>query len=495
MSGIFISYRRDDTAGYAGRIFDRIRERFGEDRVFMDVADIEPGVDFVEAIEKAVGSCDLLIALIGPRWTAAAAGSDEPRIKDAHDFVRLEIVHALERNIRLIPVLLGGASMPRVDELPDDLHSLMRRNAVEVSHTRFDADVDLLIGAVERALGQTVGDHGATDVAKSTPIRQKPDKPADDPKVEVDAPIAAGVSKQQTGQLPAKRAAKATHADSRDALDGRGSFADISAWIQGSARNRFAVVAAVLVLLAGVFAAIDNLGDDSGSPGDWEDDEPTLVAFVEDDPTEELETEVPKPTNTRRPSSTARPTRRPAPTSTRKPEPSTATHVPAPTDVPPPPPPTNTATSTPAPPVPKDEDVQEAPLPVAPETIRIAAETADWYEDLKIDTLEDGTICLGWTRSGSYATYANVDFGQGGHSRFSARIANGLDGGRIDVEFIDRGIGPSGQCWFSGTGDWSNWEEITCSIDAAPAGEHDVILTFSADAPYVANIDWFEFGP
>src|SRR5512137_1303172 len=99
METIFISYRREESAGHAGRIYDRLREKFGKDRVFMDVSAIEPGVDFVEAIDRAVGSCAVLLVVIGRRWLECTDASDRRRLDDPKDFIRLEVATALRRNI------------------------------------------------------------------------------------------------------------------------------------------------------------------------------------------------------------------------------------------------------------------------------------------------------------------------------------------------------------------------------------------------------------
>jgi len=153
MSRIFISYRRDDSAGYAGRLYDRLSERFGQGQIFMDIDTIEPGLDFVEVIEKAVGSCGVLIALIGRQWLTITDATGHRRLDNPEDFVRLEIATALDRNIRVIPVLVRGATMPRSTDLPDALKKLARRNALEISDTRFHYDVDRLIETLEKVLG------------------------------------------------------------------------------------------------------------------------------------------------------------------------------------------------------------------------------------------------------------------------------------------------------------------------------------------------------
>jgi hypothetical protein len=126
---IFLSYRREDTAGYAGRLYDALGAQFGRERIFMDVDNIPPGVDFGDHIDAAVGRCDALLALIGPRWVTAAHAGGERRIDDPADYLRLEIEAALRRNVLVIPVLVQGAHMPGPAELPERLRALTRRNA------------------------------------------------------------------------------------------------------------------------------------------------------------------------------------------------------------------------------------------------------------------------------------------------------------------------------------------------------------------------------
>ena len=101
---IFISYRRDDTAGYAGRLHDRLVQHFGADSIFMDIDTIEPGQDFVEEVGEAVGSCDVLIALIGQQWLTLTDSMGVRRLDDPHDFIHLEVATALDRKVRVIPV-------------------------------------------------------------------------------------------------------------------------------------------------------------------------------------------------------------------------------------------------------------------------------------------------------------------------------------------------------------------------------------------------------
>jgi TPR repeat protein len=156
MSGkIFISYRRDDASAWARLIYDRLFQRFSHNEIFMDVDTIEPGVDFVAAIKEVVGACDVLIAVIGTRWLTSSDRLGRRRLDIPEDFVCLEIATALKRNIRVVPVLVEGVTMPEVGELPDDLKALVHRNALQLSHDRFRTDSERLASAVERVLEKT----------------------------------------------------------------------------------------------------------------------------------------------------------------------------------------------------------------------------------------------------------------------------------------------------------------------------------------------------
>jgi uncharacterized membrane protein YhaH (DUF805 family) len=150
---IFISYRRGDDQSAAGRLYDRLLQHFDREQLFMDVDAIEPGVDFVKSLDEQVAACIAFIAVIGPRWLTARGNDGSPRLDSPKDYVRLEIESALKRDIRVIPVLVDGATMPQSSDLPSSLQALARRNAVEIAHHRFTADCDDLARHIKRALG------------------------------------------------------------------------------------------------------------------------------------------------------------------------------------------------------------------------------------------------------------------------------------------------------------------------------------------------------
>jgi hypothetical protein len=147
--GIFISYRREETAAQAGRLFDHLSSHFGEDRVFMDIDSIAIGADFAKAVIEAVSACNIVLALIGPHWSAITDTKGVKRIDYPQDWVRVEIETALQRDIRVVPVLVDGAVMPLATDLPPSLRPLIRHQALELSHTGFRSQVSRLIVAVD----------------------------------------------------------------------------------------------------------------------------------------------------------------------------------------------------------------------------------------------------------------------------------------------------------------------------------------------------------
>lgn len=156
MSGeIFISYRRDDSAGTTGRIYDRILRAFPREKVFMDVDAAMHGLDFVRVLNEKIAASDLVAVVIGPNWLTAIDATGRRRIDNPQDFVRIEVGAALRREIPVIPVLIDGATMPGEADLPPDLEALARRHAVELRNTRFADDADTLVDVLTQRLGAT----------------------------------------------------------------------------------------------------------------------------------------------------------------------------------------------------------------------------------------------------------------------------------------------------------------------------------------------------
>ena len=168
MSRIFINYRRDDSGGYAGWLYDRLTGHFDRDFIFMDIDRIEPGEDFYEVINEKLKSVDVAVVLIGKNWLDITDAAGQRRLDNPDDWVRLEIATLLERKIRVIPILLSGAVMPQSTQLPECLMPLARRNAYEISHNRFHTDVDKLIQVLEKFIM-------AQPTAQSEALPRQPD--------------------------------------------------------------------------------------------------------------------------------------------------------------------------------------------------------------------------------------------------------------------------------------------------------------------------------
>jgi TIR domain len=175
---IFISYRREETAYPAGWLYDRLADRYGGGQVFKDVDSIQLGDDFVESITRAVGSCDVVFVLIGDEWLTITDELGRRRLDDPDDFVRLEVQAALTRNVRVIPILVDKARMPRADELPESLARLVRRQALEFSPARFEFDTSRLF----KVLDTTLAEVRRTQDDAEMPAAATPDpSPAPDP--------------------------------------------------------------------------------------------------------------------------------------------------------------------------------------------------------------------------------------------------------------------------------------------------------------------------
>jgi TIR domain len=229
---VFISYRRQDSAPYAGRLYDAMVSRFGERNVFMDL-DMPPGVDFVERITEAVSTCQVLIEIIGPTWATVKNDEGEVRIADPQDFVRLELEIALKRpDVTVIPVLVSGTQMPHQRDLPEELWELAHRNALELSDRRWRYDVGQLISALEELLAETTAVHVTPTTGNHAAAGEAlPDAPPTD--------------RAQIRTRPADRG-------------------PAGEWLRGRGRL-FAAVGALAVL--GVVLAIVALGGGSGGGG------------------------------------------------------------------------------------------------------------------------------------------------------------------------------------------------------------------------------------
>ncbi len=142
---VFLSYRRGDVGGYAGRLSDALKQRLGAKGVFQDVRDIAPGEDFTKVIDRALDDCDAVLAVIGPNWVGASTPQGGPRLFETDDYVRLELVRALHRNIPVVPVLVGGASLPAASDVPDELGELAQRQAVVLHDATWHQDVEGLL--------------------------------------------------------------------------------------------------------------------------------------------------------------------------------------------------------------------------------------------------------------------------------------------------------------------------------------------------------------
>lgn len=172
MSGLFISYRREVDAGWAGRLAADLKRDLPDRPVFHDIASIEIGEDFGIAIERALGHCAVLLVVIGPRWLDVQHPHGGRRIDDEDDWVRIEILTGLQGNLRVVPVLMGGAAMPRGNQLPDGLKPLVRRNAHEITDKRWDYDV----GELVKALGR-IPAHGAGRIVAPPAVTSPPHIP------------------------------------------------------------------------------------------------------------------------------------------------------------------------------------------------------------------------------------------------------------------------------------------------------------------------------
>jgi hypothetical protein len=153
MNRIYISYRRSDTAAYAGRLFDHLNQHFGTGFVFMDVqGSIARGQDFVKAIDMALNTCDVALIIIGKHWATSTGPDGSLRLDDPNDWVRVETAAVLHRDIWVVPVLVDGAHLPKSAHLPEELRPLCNRSVCELTDLRWSYDVRELIRDIENVL-------------------------------------------------------------------------------------------------------------------------------------------------------------------------------------------------------------------------------------------------------------------------------------------------------------------------------------------------------
>ncbi len=165
MSKVFISYRREDSGHAAARVHDRLATEFGQRLVFLDVDSIPLGVNFSKAIRDEVGKCELMLAIIGPRWLTIMDAEGNRRIDNPADFVRIEIAAALARNIPVIPVFLDGVRIPIARELPREIRELALRQGIDVRAVSFHSDIERLVAGIN-SLKETPIDVAARTMAE-----------------------------------------------------------------------------------------------------------------------------------------------------------------------------------------------------------------------------------------------------------------------------------------------------------------------------------------
>ena len=151
--GIFVSYRRDDTRQAAGRLADGLADHFGSANIFRDIEGIDLGVEFAQALNQALEACVVMLVLIGPKWLDITDAQGRRRLDDPKDWIRQEISTALRRGIRVVPVLIDGTPLPDESALSDDLKPLVRRQALDISDSRWRGDLQRLVETLAKLPG------------------------------------------------------------------------------------------------------------------------------------------------------------------------------------------------------------------------------------------------------------------------------------------------------------------------------------------------------
>ncbi len=197
---VFISYRRDDVPDATDRLAASLFDRFGRDHVFVDVDSIEIGSDFSQVVSHWIAQCDVLLAVIGRDWLAASDDQGQRRLDNARDYVRLEIEAGLDRDTRVVPVLIHGAALPKAPELPASLVPLLDRQAVELSRPHWELDVGQLVTAIERVAAQRVAREAAEQRRADEAAEQRRADQAAEQRRADDAAAAAAESRRDAEQ-------------------------------------------------------------------------------------------------------------------------------------------------------------------------------------------------------------------------------------------------------------------------------------------------------
>jgi hypothetical protein len=255
---IFVSYRHDDVPAHSGRLADRLVSRFGEDDVFLDIDAIDPGLDFRVAVRQAIDTCDVVIVVIGPKWLDAREPDGSRRLDRPNDYVRLEIEAALDREIRIIPILVDDTQMPTADELPEKLVPLCYRNAVEMGK-HFHTEMAALIAKLER-IEQATLKRGSASAAVSE---------GDEAATPSSEPSGATASiEPSTGQTPAQESG--------------GGLDVIRSRIRPRAKTLGAVAAALLAVAAAAVAIVSLTGGGQSDKSQAKESLAGLVPFFDE---------------------------------------------------------------------------------------------------------------------------------------------------------------------------------------------------------------------
>ena len=201
MSRIFISYRREDSDIWAGRLADELRKHFAAEQVFQDIASIDPGADFPTVLEEALATAAVMLVVIGPRWLSATDKNGRKRLESPADFVHQEVAESLRSPaVRVFPLLVNGAAMPAEEELPDPLKPLARRNAIELTVRHWASDVAQLVHTLKRSPGVAAtraGDESASRGPEYEEQRRETAKAAPESRLHTASPSTSASSPQR----------------------------------------------------------------------------------------------------------------------------------------------------------------------------------------------------------------------------------------------------------------------------------------------------------